>query len=300
MQDRTPPLVRSFQATSFDAASLVGAKAGNRISLCLPARNEAATVGAIVRAVRRSLVDSIGLIDEVLVVDDHSSDATADVAAAAGARVIRASDVLASHGKGPGKGRAMWKSLHEADGDLIVWCDADIVDFDHQFVVGLLGPLLTHPELQFAKGFYERPVRGAVGGGRVTELVARPLLSMYFPALAAVVQPLAGELAMRRSLAERLPFISGYGVDVGLLIDSVQARGVGALAQVDLGLRRHRNRTLDELGPQAFAVMQTILRRAGVAPSDTATLMRPGVAPLTVSAIEQPPMVELDTYRAAV
>lgn len=300
MQDRTPTPVRSFQAAAFDAVSLARAKDGARISVCLPARNEAATIGSVVEAIRHGLVDSTGLVDEVLVVDDHSNDATAAVAASAGARVVDASGVLAEHGRGPGKGQAMWKSLHEAAGDLIVWCDADIVDFDIRFVTGLIGPLLAHPELQLVKGFYERPVHGSLGGGRVTELVARPLLSMYFPPLARVVQPLAGELAMWRSLAEQLPFTCGYGVDVGLLIDSFRAGGAGSMAQVDLGLRQHRNRTLNELGPQAFAVIQAILGRAGVAPNDAVTLVRPGVAPMTMSVSEQPPMVEVDSYRAPV
>src|SRR5690606_30079367 len=134
------------------------------------------------------------------------------VAAAAGARVVDASLVLADHGTGPGKGEALWKSLHESTGDVVVWIDADIVDLDTRFVVGLLGPLLTDPSISFVKGHYARPEQDGVGGGRVTELTARPLLSLYFPELAAVAQPLAGEYAGRRSLLERLPFVVGYGV----------------------------------------------------------------------------------------
>ena len=227
MQKRTPAhTVRAFDVERLDARALVDAKRGQRVSVCLPARNEEATVGAIVETIRTDLVDLLGLVDEVVVVDDHSSDATAAIAASAGARVVDASKVLREHGHGHGKGEAMWKSLYEANGDLIVWCDADIRDFDSRFVVGLVGPLLLHPELQFVKGFYERPVNGPAGGGRVTELVARPLLSMFFPELTGVVQPLAGEYAMRRSLAERLPFIVGYGVDVGILIDTFRSRGI--------------------------------------------------------------------------
>lgn len=289
--------MRTFQLGEFDARSLVEAKDGQRISVCLPARNEESTVGPIVQSIREDLIDQHGLVDEVLVVDDHSSDATAAIAASAGARVVDASRVLREHGHGHGKGEAMWKSLYEANGDLIVWCDADIRDFDSRFVVGLLGPLLQAPDVQFVKGFYERPMHGPIGGGRVTELVARPLLSMFFPELADVVQPLAGEYAIRRSLAERLAFIVGYGVDIGVLIDTFQLCGIGGLAQVDLGIRQHRNRSLDQLGPQALAVIQAVLDRAGVASSDAATLLRPGMAPVTITVAERPPLIEVQSYR---
>jgi glucosyl-3-phosphoglycerate synthase len=292
-------LMRAFHLEEFNARSLVAAKHGQRISVCLPARNEEATVGAIVEAICADLIDHVGLVDEVLVVDDHSTDGTAVAAAAAGAKVIDASHVLREYGHGHGKGEAMWKSLYEASGDLIVWCDADIRDFDSRFVVGLIGPLLTHPEVQFVKGFYERPMHGQVGGGRVTELVARPLLSMFFPELAAVVQPLAGEYAVRRSLAERLAFIVGYGVDIGVLIDASRICGIGGLAQVDLGVRQHRNRSLDQLGPQALAVIQAVLDRAGVPSSDAATLLRPGMAPVTITVAETCPLVDVHSYRAS-
>jgi len=299
--DQSPAeAVRSFRTETFDARALADAKDGRRISVCLPARDEEPTVGLIVAAICADLVDAVRLVDEVVVVDDHSSDGTSVVAESAGARVVDASMVLRDHGRGHGKGQAMWKSLHEASGDLIVWCDTDICDFDTQFVVGLVGPLLMHPELTFAKGFYERPTSGPLGGGRVTELVARPLLSMFFPALTGIVQPLAGEYAIWRSVAERLPFTVGYGVDVGLLIDTYRTQGIEALAQVDLGVRRHRNRPLDQLGPQALAVAQAILHRAGIAPSETVELLRPGVAPLTVSGHELPPMTDVASYRASV
>ncbi len=153
--------------------------------------------------------------------------------------------------------------------------------------------------MQFVKGFYERPTYGLLGGGRVTELVARPLLSMFFPELATVVQPLAGEYAMRRSLAERLPFIAGYGVDIGVLIDTYRITGTAGLAQVDLGVRQHRNRSLDQLGPQALAVSQAILVRAGVPSSDAATLVRPGAAPVTVTVGERCPLVDVQSYCAS-
>jgi glucosyl-3-phosphoglycerate synthase len=300
MQNRAQgEMMRAFHHDVFDAAALIDAKRGQRISVCLPARNEEATVGSIVETIRVDLIEGLGLVDEVLVVDDHSSDATAAIAASAGARVITASDVLREYGHGHGKGEAMWKSLYEANGDLIVWCDADIRDFDSRFVVGLIGPLLLHPELQFVKGFYERPMQGLIGGGRVTELVARPLLSMFFPDLAKVVQPLAGEYAIRRSLAERLAFIVGYGVDIGVLIDTFRLCGIGALAQVDLGVRQHRNRSLDQLGPQALAVIQAVLDRAGVSSSDAATLLRPGMAPVTITVAERCPLIDVQSYRAS-
>lgn len=285
----------SFPPGRFAVADLVAAKArtGLTVSVCLPARNEEATVAQVVAAIRAALVTGVGLVDEVLVVDDHSDDRTAALAAAAGARVVDASAVLTGHGEGHGKGEALWKSVHESTGDLVVWVDADIVDFDPAFVVGLLGPLLTDPAIHFVKGHYHRPEADGVGGGRVTELLARPLLAQYFPELAEVAQPLAGEYAARRSLLEQLPFVVGYGVDVALLIDAARAVGVEGLAQVDLGVRHHRNRSLAELGPQALAVSQAILDRAGVRPPGPAVLRRPGQAPVTLAVHERPPLASL-------
>jgi glucosyl-3-phosphoglycerate synthase len=287
--------LRSFPRGAFDLDEVLAAKraTGTTVSACLPARNEAATVGAVVEAIRTTLVEAIGLVDEVVVVDDHSTDGTGALAAAAGARVVDAASVLPHHGEGHGKGEALWKSVHESTGDLVVWVDADIVAFDPEFIVGMVGPLLCDPGIDFVKGHYHRPEADGVGGGRVTELLARPLLSLYFPELAEVAQPLAGEYAGRRSLLEQLPFVVGYGVDVALLIDAVRAVGIERVAQVDLGVRHHRNRTLDELGPQALAVGQAILDRAGVRPPGTAVLHRPGLAPLPVPMFERPPLASL-------
>jgi glucosyl-3-phosphoglycerate synthase len=290
-------LLRTYDAGEFSAASLAEARGADRISVCLPARNEAATVGPIVEAIRRRLVDDVPLVDEILVVDDHSTDATARIAADAGARVVDAALVLEGYGEGHGKGEALWKSVHEAAGDVIAWIDADIAAFDPAFVVGLVGPLVTDTDVAFVKGFYDRPERGDVGGGRVTELAARPLLSMFFPELTGIVQPLSGEYAGRRSLLEQLPFVVGYGVDVALLIDAARRCGLSRLAQVDLGVRHHRNRPLAELGPQSLAVIQTILHRAGVDTSPASTLVRPGLDPVTVSIDERPPLVEVAGYR---
>lgn len=240
----------------YDAASLVAAKDGRRVTVCLPARDEEATVGAIVAIVRRRLVENHPLVDEVLVVDDGSSDDTAAAAQAAGARVVDSG--------GEGKGDAMQAGLAAATGDLIVYCDADVTSFCAPYVVGLLGPLLSDDAVTFVKGFYERPYAGRPGeGGRVTELVAKPLLRTLLPALAGFRQPLAGECAGRREVLERVPFVRGYGVDIALLVDVAHRFGVDTMVQVDLGRRVHRNRPLAELGPQAEAVLRTVLARTG-------------------------------------
>jgi len=285
--------ISTFNYRDFDPEALVEAKGAHTVSVCIPARNEAPTVGQVVGELRRQLVDRVGLVDEVVVVDDHSTDRTAAVAAQAGARVVAAADVLPEVAGGHGKGEAMWRSVHAARGDLIVWCDADVTDFGSWFVSGLVGPLLTDPGIAFVKGFYDRPLITGVGGGRVTELVARPLLATLFPHLASIRQPLSGEYAGRRSLLERLPFVRGYGVDFGLLIDVAASVGVHAIAQVDLGTRRHRNRHLDELGPQALAVLQAALDRAGIPAANPAYLRRPDHEPLAQPFGEIPPLAEV-------
>lgn len=292
-------MIRTFHHEDFPIGRLVELKAahGHVVSVCLPARDEAATVGPIVALVQAELVEP-GLVDEVLVVDDHSSDGTASVAAGAGARVVAVGDVLPELGPGAGKGEALYKSVAAARGDLVVWCDADISDFGARFVIGLLGPLLARSDISFVKGFYDRPVGDRPhGGGRVTELMARPVIATLFPHLASLVQPLSGEYAGRRALLEQLPFVQGYGVDLGLLIDIASAHGTEVMAQVDLGTRRHRNRPLDELGPQALAVLQTALRRAGTGAGGPATLVRPDEEPLEVTTAERPPLIEVAGYR---
>jgi glucosyl-3-phosphoglycerate synthase len=240
------------------------------------------------------------LVDEVIVIDDHSTDRTHEEAAAAGARVVAAAEVLPEHGRGHGKGEALWKSLYASTGEVVVWCDADVRDFDPRFITGLLGPLLTDRDVGFVKGFYQRPVDGQVrGGGRVTELVARPVLTMLFPHLAEVVQPLSGEYGGRRRVLERVPFVEGYGVDIGLLIDIAAAFGVGALAQVDLGQRIHRNRPLHELSPMAAQVLQAALHRAapGLAP-ERFVMTPPELEPVEITYRERPPLASLAEYRA--
>jgi len=291
-------VVRTFHHRDFAAADLVGRLDGLTVSVCLPARNEEATIGDIVATIDTHLRRQVPLVHEIIVIDDHSTDGTASVAAAAGAEVVAADEVLADYGVGHGKGEALWKSLFVSEGDLVVWCDADVRSFSPAFVTGLVGVLLAEPEVSFVKGFYDRPLHNGDGGGRVTELVARPLLALLFPELNPIVQPLAGEYGGRREVLEQLPFVEGYGVDLALMIDVVRRFGLNAIAQVDLGERIHRNRPLDELGPQALSVMHAALQRADPGMVGTsAQLVRPGLATLNLELAERPPMATITDYR---
>jgi glucosyl-3-phosphoglycerate synthase len=271
------------------------------VSVCLPARDEATTIGAIVSEAVR-----LDVVTEVVVLDDGSSDDTAAVAAAAGARVVSEASVLPETGPGSGKGNAMWKSLYACTGDVICWIDADLRNFRGEYIQRLCAPLLARPETMFVKAFFTRSFEGApTGGGRVTELVARPLVSLLFPKLADIVQPLGGEYAARRSALEVLPFVEGWGVELGLLVDVVERFGRDAVAQVDLDVREHRNRPLDDLAPQALAVMATALRRAGLLPEMVAPfveLLRATpdgtIAAQAVEVRERPPIITVPAYRA--
>jgi glucosyl-3-phosphoglycerate synthase len=275
------------------------------VSVCLPARDEAATIGPIVAAVRRDLVERDGLVDEIVVIDDGSNDDTARIAESEGARVIAESAILPELPSGSGKGNALWKSLYACRGDIVCWLDADIRKFDAEFVTRLVRPLIDDPRVLFTKAYYRRPLEGEpTGGGRVTELVARPLISHWFPGLRDIIQPLSGEYAGRRDILETLPFVEGWGVELGLLVDLAHRYGPDAITQVDLGVREHRNRPLDELGPQAFAILLAALRRVGVgdvAPL-AAELVRFDVdhhrVAVPVEVRERPPMRTVPAYRA--
>jgi glucosyl-3-phosphoglycerate synthase len=255
----------------WELAGLVSAKGARVVSLVVPARNEAATVGDVVAKVRDALVETVELVDEIVVIDSDSTDDTYAVASDAGATVHRSAEIRPDLGTRPGKGEAMWKSLFVTSGEIVVFMDADLVDWDTHFVPGLLGPLLTEPGVELVKGYYERPmVAGETTvpfeGGRVTELVARPLIRLLFPELAGLHQPLAGEWAVRRSLFESLHVPHEYAVELAALVDTQRSRGLDAIAQVDLGVRAHRHQSLRDLSGMATQILAAALARAGTGP----------------------------------
>ncbi len=251
---------RTYRHGDFPLAKVLESKGRRTVSVCIPARDEGSTVGSVVRAVVQPFLASAGgngLVDEVLVLDDGSADDTAEQATDAGARVVRGVEARG------GKGQAMAAALAASSGDVVVYLDADVANTTPTFVIGMLGPLLFFDDIALVKGFYTRPLHGdPTGGGRVTELVARPALELLFPELSEVRQPLAGETAAHRWVFEKLGFAPGYGVELGLLIDVAQSLGPDRLAQVDLGQRIHRNRPLHELRPQAVDVLRAALERA--------------------------------------
>ncbi|HEX2132521.1 MAG TPA: glucosyl-3-phosphoglycerate synthase [Actinophytocola sp.] len=288
---------RTWQSVEWTVADLVAAKGARTVSVVLPALDEEATVGGVVASIRPLLGT---LVDELVVVDSGSGDRTVEVAAAAGARVVRHTDVLPELAPVPGKGEVLWRSLATTTGDLLVFVDSDLVEPDPGFVPALLGPLLLAPGTHLVKGFYRRPLDTEdTGGGRVTELMARPLLSALRPQLSGVVQPLSGEYAGTRELLEAVPFASGYGVEIGLLLDAHALVGLDGIAQVNLGVRRHRNQPLAALGPMAAQVLGTALGRCGVAggPGELTRFVEvagewvPDTVPVPVA--DRPPMREL-------
>jgi glucosyl-3-phosphoglycerate synthase len=244
-------------------------ESGVTVSLVVPARNEAATVGVVVSKVREALLETTALLDEIVVIDSDSDDETYAVATGAGAVVHRAAEIRPDLGVARGKGEAMWKSQFVTRGDLIVFMDADLVDWDTHFVPGLLGPLLTDEDVQLVKGVYQRPFHEgdpavtSYEGGRVTELVARPLLALEVPELAGLVQPLAGEWAVRRALFASLRVPTGYGVEVAALIDTLDRHGLEAIAQVDLGRRAHQHQALRDLAVMATQIQAAVRSRRG-------------------------------------
>ncbi len=242
----------------------IAAERRHSISVCLPARECAQTVGSIVE--RLQSLREAGAVDEIVVLDADSSDGTATVAAAAGARVLSESELMPGYGPVLGKGDAMWRALGSLEGELVCFLDADTEGFSSHFASGLLGPLVCEPGVVFAKGFYRRPLvaegeAAGEGGGRVNQLTARPALELFFPELEAVRQPLAGEVAARRDLLESIPFATGYGVEIAMLIDVWRRVGLEGLAQVDLEEHRNRHQPLSALAPMAFTVLATLARR---------------------------------------
>jgi glucosyl-3-phosphoglycerate synthase len=289
---------RTYAAGDFPLERLLAAKGATTVSVVLPAREVAATIGPILAAL--TPLRDVGLLDELLVVDAASADGTAAIARAAGAAVVQEADVLPEHGPARGKGDALWRAIHATCGDVVAFVDADSAGFDARAAVqGLIGPLLTDAEIGFVKGAYGRPLTvGAEtvpeGGGRVTELLARPLLNLHVPELAGIVQPLAGEVAARRALLEALPFPVGYGVEIANLIDALRHAGLDALAQVDLGERRNAHQSLHALSAMAYAVLVAAERRiyrdeAAAAPPPLARPRVDGSVALTDVAVEERP-----------
>ena len=289
-------------------------KQGLTISLVLPTLNEAETIGPIVRRAVREMQERFPLVDEIVVIDSESDDQTREIAESEGARVVRHPEVLARYGSYRGKGEALWKSLFETSGDLVVWADTDVRGWHHRMVYGTLGPLLHEPRLQYVKGYYQRPiVEGGVlkegGGGRVTELVARPLINLFFPELSGLIQPLSGEYAGRRALLESIPFFTGYAVEIGHLIDAAEKVGIEGLGQVDLERRVHRNQELEGLSRMSFVILQAVMKRLEerrrarlfAELGSTMKLPRSGRGRLSLEVIEladheRPPMVRIPEY----
>lgn len=287
--------VRSFDVASWSIDRLVEVKGERSVSLCFPCRDEAATIGGLVTAARAALIDGAPVVDELIVLDDRSTDGTAEVAAAAGAKVVSIDDIHIEHGVGHGKGNVLWASVLASHGELIVWCDGDVTSFEPMWVVRLLAPLLVDDSVQLVKASYRRPT-SAGGGGRTTELVARPLLSLLAPHLAQVAQPLSGEFAGRRSALEAIPFPQGWGVEIAMLFDVAALFGVEAIGQVDVGFRMHRHRSLEALSVQAAEVMAAAWSRIDGAPGHIgSTLTRADGSTVPLNLVERPPICDLFT-----
>jgi glucosyl-3-phosphoglycerate synthase len=295
----------SSASRDWDPQLLQRHKGTTGVSVIIPARDEAATVGQIVSGIRAQLVDDLGLVDELIVIDSDSTDDTAAIAAAHGATVHAARAIRADLGSHRGKGEALWKSQFVSTGEVLVFVDGDLTEWGPHFVVGLLGPLLTDPAVQLVKGFYDRVLddgsgRHAPQGGRVTELVARPLLDLHWPELSRVVQPLAGEWAIRRSVFADLAVPIGYGVEIATLLDVHRRFGVDAIAQVDLGARAHTHQAVHDLGVMAAEILAVAGRRCTAVPPPRATQlwqfdrdMDPPWRERDVPTVERPPAASL-------
>jgi glucosyl-3-phosphoglycerate synthase len=289
---------RTYEGSAYSLQRLLEHKR-EPIALILPTRNVGETIGAIVDALVK--LRTAGLVDELLVIDADSRDGTATIARRSGATIAQESELLPEHGAARGKGDAMWRGLSATSAPIVAYLDTDTEDFDPTLALGLLGPLLVEQDVTFVKGAFGRPFRlGAEtipdGGGRVTELLARPLINLHFPQLAGFVQPLAGETAARRELLEALPFAAGYGVELALLVDALRAVGLERLAQVNLGVRQNRHQPLSELGAMAYEVLVAAERRLAPAPALAASerFTRPHAGALdtrTVAVEERPPLV---------
>ncbi len=286
-----------------------------RISLCIPTLNEEKTIGKEVVIFKSELMSRFPLVDEIAVIDSGSSDRTCEVAAAFGADVYNAAEILPETGTRRGKGENLWKAIYQLRGDVIVYVDADIKNIHARFVYGLLGPLLADPAIKYVKAFYDRPLAFSKGvrisgGGRVTEILIRPLFSLFFPELTAIIQPLSGEYAVRREVLETIPFPIGYGVETSHLMDVYARWGLAAFAQTDLDQRIHRNQSTRDLGKMAFGILQTFLKRAAsmgilseipvmhrhlrqfMAQDDTFAQVEQQIVEE-----ERPPMLEIPAYR---
>jgi glucosyl-3-phosphoglycerate synthase len=314
-------LGRTFHHSAFqDIDRLVSLKQkrGLKISLAFPTLNEERTIGKEILVIRTELIDRYPLLDEIAVIDSSSRDKTRAVAERFGARVITSKKILSKYGTWRGKGENLWKSLYALEGDIIVWVDADISNIAPKFVYGLVGPLLEDDSVSYVKAFYERPIRTGAssgglspsGGGRVTEILVRPLFSLFYPELACLIQPLSGEYAGRRKLLEKLPFSVGYGVELGHLIDIYHLAGCDAIAQVDLDMRIHRNQDTVALGKMSYGILRTFFSRIGKngmarllvelgnrhisleTERDSHTVLR-----TAIPAEERPPMQDIPEYR---
>ncbi|QDT37892.1 glucosyl-3-phosphoglycerate synthase [Stratiformator vulcanicus] len=309
---------RTYHHSSFwDLRQLVEEKRrqGLKISLCLPTLNEAKTIGKVIVILKSALKDQYPLVDEIAVIDSGSTDDTREIAAKFGADVYLAEEHLTEVGDRKGKGENLWKALYLLDGDIICYVDTDIKNIHPRFVYGLVAPLVQNPDIHYVKAFYDRPLAFSqgirpTGGGRVTEILVRPLFSLFYPELAAIIQPLSGEYAGRRSILEQIPFPVGYGVETAMLIDIYEKLGLSAFAQTDLDTRVHRNQETIALGRMAFGILRTFFNRLtrqeriGLEQA-LPTIMRQHRVEdgsfeqieYNIEEFERPPIMEIETYR---